>query len=95
MRSFGRGSFGGTLWCLLVDERRHPFRCKNLCRHFVDILCGNFINVLVQCVDIFFPSIMQETFAKVEGKVLPIVAGHAYLPLELFLGCMESRRGDG
>ena len=37
---------------------------------------------------------MEEALGKIEGKVLPVVAGDTYLPLQLALGVGELGLGE-
>ena len=47
------------------------------------------IHLFVESVYILLPAIVKESLAEVDGKVLAVVASHAYLSLNLLLGGLE------
>lgn len=53
------------------------------------------IDALEEVVDVFFPTVVEETLAEVEGKALTVVARHAKLTLYLTLCGIELRGAQG
>ena len=68
---------------------------KQFLCHILDLLDGNFVNMVIKVVHVLLPTIMKETFAEVKGEVLSIVTRHTYLTLYLFLCRTELRIRKG
>ena len=84
----GRGLY---LTALLIDEGEETFVGEIFLGDFLYLLRGDFVYLLVEMLDVLEPAIMEVALAEVEGEVLTVVAGHAYLALDLFLGSLELR----
>ena len=76
---------------LFENQRSESVFIKQFFGHGLYLFGGNLIYLLVESVYILLPSIMEEALAEVEGEVLAVVASHAYLTLNLFLGSLELR----
>ena len=63
----------------------HQFHC-----HLLQAFCRHIFDVSEERSDVAFPTIMQETLAKIKGEVLPIVAGYADLSLDLLLSWLPA-----
>ena len=76
---------------LLENQGGESVFIEQLLSHGLNLGGGNLIHLLVEVVNVLLPAIMQEALAEVEGEVLTVVAGHAYLSLDLLLGSLELR----
>lgn len=76
---------------LLENQGGEPVFIKQFLSHGLNLGGGNLIHLLVEAVNVLLPAIVQEALAEVEGEVLAVVASHAYLALNLFLGSLELR----
>lgn len=47
------------------------------------------VNLLIKALDVFLATVVQEALAEVEGELLAIVGGYAYLSLQLSFGGIE------
>lgn len=63
---------------------REEFSC-----HFLYILCRNGIDLSEEYVQIALHTMMEIVSAEVKSKLLTIVAGYGYLPLQLSFGGRE------
>ena len=73
---------------LLENQGSEPVFIKQFLSHGLNLGGGNLIHLLVEAVNVLLPAIVQEALAEVEGEVLAVVASHAYLTLNLFLGSL-------
>ena len=76
---------------LFENQRGEPVFIKQFFGHGLYLFGCNLIYLLVESVYILLPAIVKEALAEVEGEVLAVVASHAYLTLNLFLGSLELR----
>lgn len=76
---------------LSENQRGEPVFIKQFLSHGLYLFGSNLIHLLVESVYILLPAIVKEALAEVEGKVLAVVASHAYLSLNLLLGGLELR----
>ena len=76
---------------LSENQRGESVFIKQFFGHGLYLFGSNFIYLLVESVYILLPAIVKEALAEVEGKVLAVVASHAYLSLNLLLGGLELR----
>ena len=80
--------FFGNLYltALLIDEGEETFVGEIFLGHFLYLLRGDFVYLLVEMLDVLEPAIMEVALAEVEGEVLTVVASHSYLSLNLLFG---------
>ena len=76
---------------LLENQGGESVFIEQLLSHGLNLGGSNLIHLLVEAVNVLLPAIVQEALAEVEGEVLAVVASHAYLTLNLFLGSFELR----
>ena len=76
---------------LSENQRGEPVFIKQFSGYGLYLFGCNLIYLLVESVYVLLPAIVKEALAEVEGKVLAVVASHAYLTLNLLLGGLELR----
>ena len=67
--------------CLLEDECGQFFWGEQFVCNFLNVFGSDLVDALVEVGDVFFPSVMQETLAKIEGKLFVIITGDGNLAL--------------
>ena len=74
---------------LFDDECSEVFGLEKLLGHLLHLLGCDVIYALEELMNVFFPTVVEETFAEVDGKLLAIVGCNAQLAFQLALGGLQ------